>query len=120
MDIRPEWAVKEQVPFAALGKLSCNVGDAEDLGDYGAVEFYDKAYDKITARMEKPLERTQVRGGALAACVCCVPCVCVGCRRLRDVWRPQLACRSRRAHAGAGVLSQRSVAVHLMPMHLKA
>lgn len=59
VDIRPEWAVKEQIPFSALAKLSCSVGDATDLGDYGSVEFYDKAYDKLTARQEKPLEKTQ-------------------------------------------------------------
>ncbi|KIZ06885.1 Eukaryotic translation initiation factor 3 subunit D-2, partial [Monoraphidium neglectum] len=38
---------------------SGGVGDPTDLGDYGSVEFYDKAYDKITARQEKTLERTQ-------------------------------------------------------------
>lgn len=37
-----------------------SVSDPTDLGDYGAVEFYDKSYDKLTARQEKPLERTQV------------------------------------------------------------
>lgn len=63
MDIRPEWAVKEQIPFTSLSKLSCSVGEPKDLGDYGAVEFYDKAFDKLTARVEKPLERTQVGGG---------------------------------------------------------
>lgn len=59
VDIRPEWAVKEQIPFSALAKLSCSVSDPTDLEDYGAVEFYDKSFDKLTARMEKPLERTQ-------------------------------------------------------------
>lgn len=59
VDVRPEWAVKEQIAFSALAKLSCSVGDPVDLGDYGAVEFYDRTYDKLTARQEKPLERTQ-------------------------------------------------------------
>ena len=61
IDIRPEWAVKEQIPFASLSKLSCSVGEADDLGEFGAVDFYDKAYDKLTARSEKTLERTTVR-----------------------------------------------------------
>jgi hypothetical protein len=43
------------------------VGEPTDLADYGAVEFYDKAFDKLTARMERPLERTQV--GAVVVCV---------------------------------------------------
>lgn len=59
VDIRPEWAVKEQIPLPALSRLSCAVGAPEELGAYGAVAFYDKAYDRITARTEKPLERTQ-------------------------------------------------------------
>lgn len=58
VDIRPEWAVKEQVPLPALARLSCSVGEPEDLVSCGAVEFYDKAYDRLTARAGKPLERT--------------------------------------------------------------
>jgi translation initiation factor 3 subunit D len=59
VDIRPEWAVKEQVPLPALGKLSANVGAPTDLAAYGAVEFYDKTYDRLSARAERPLERTR-------------------------------------------------------------
>ncbi|KAI8464165.1 MAG: eukaryotic translation initiation factor 3, subunit 7 [Monoraphidium minutum] len=59
VDVKAEWAVKEQIAFSSLAKLSCSVGEPTDLGDYGSVEFYDKAFDKLTARQEKPLERTQ-------------------------------------------------------------
>ena len=73
MDIRPEWVVKDQIPLPSLAKLSCNVGEPTDLQEFGAVEFYDKAYDKLSARMEKPLERTQVRawsgGSVCGACI---------------------------------------------------
>jgi hypothetical protein len=57
-----------------------SVGEATDLGEYGAVEFYDKGFDKLTARVEKPLERTQVgaggggaggRGWSVRAGACC-------------------------------------------------
>ncbi|KAF6253322.1 eukaryotic translation initiation factor 3, subunit 7 [Scenedesmus sp. NREL 46B-D3] len=59
VDIRPEWAVKEQIPFASLAKLTCNVGAPKDMYAAGQLEYYDKAYDKLTTRQEKPLERTK-------------------------------------------------------------
>lgn len=42
VDIRPEWAVKEQIPFQTLSKLNCNVGEPKDLHAAGELEFYDK------------------------------------------------------------------------------
>ena len=42
VEIRPEWAVVEQIPFASLAKLSCTVGDAEDVAKCGELEYYDK------------------------------------------------------------------------------
>ena len=32
----------EQIPFASLAKLSCTVGDAEDVAKCGELEYYDK------------------------------------------------------------------------------
>jgi len=59
VEIRPEWAVKEQIPFASLLKLSCQVGEPETLHECGTLEYYDKTFDKVSARLEKPLERTK-------------------------------------------------------------
>ncbi|KAF8066359.1 EIF3D [Scenedesmus sp. PABB004] len=59
VDIRPEWAVKEQIPFQNLAKLNCSVGAPEDLHAAGSLEYYDKAYDKLTTRQEKPLVRSK-------------------------------------------------------------
>jgi translation initiation factor 3 subunit D len=59
VDIRPEWAVKEQIPFTSLAKLSCSVGEPEDLHQAGSLEYYDRAYDKLSARQDRPLERTK-------------------------------------------------------------
>ena len=42
VEIRPEWAVVEQIPFASLAKLSCSVGEAEDVAKCGELEYYDK------------------------------------------------------------------------------
>ena len=59
VDIRPEWAVKEQIPFSSLLKLHYQVGEPEDLSFCGKLQFYDKAFDRVTPRLEKPLQRTK-------------------------------------------------------------
>lgn len=59
VDIKPEWAVIEQIPFASLVKLSCSVGEAEDVVKCGELEFYDKAYDRIAVKAETPLDKTK-------------------------------------------------------------
>lgn len=42
IDIRPEWAVKEQIPFASISKLTCAAGEPKDLHAAGELEYYDK------------------------------------------------------------------------------
>lgn len=42
VDIRPEWAVKEQIPFTALAKLTCTPPELSDLSFHGSLRFYDK------------------------------------------------------------------------------
>ena len=59
MEIRPEWAVKEQIPFASLTKLSCAVGEAEDVVRCGELEYYDKTFDRLSSKTEKGLEKTK-------------------------------------------------------------
>jgi translation initiation factor 3 subunit D len=62
VDIQPEWAVKEQIPFSSFSKLSFAVADQpEDLLVCGAVEYYDRAYDRVTPRSERRLERFKSR-----------------------------------------------------------
>ncbi|KAF5837662.1 eukaryotic translation initiation factor 3 subunit D [Dunaliella salina] len=58
VEIRPEWAVIEQIPFQSLVKLTCAVGEAEDVMRCGELEYYDKAYDRITVKQETPLLKT--------------------------------------------------------------
>ena len=31
----------------------------EDLSTYGALEYYDKAFDRVTPKTEKPLRKTR-------------------------------------------------------------
>lgn len=59
IEVRPEWAVVEQIPNASLAKLSCSVGEPEDVAKCGELEYYDKAYDRIIVKSETPLEKTR-------------------------------------------------------------
>ncbi|GBM77848.1 Eukaryotic translation initiation factor 3 subunit D [Araneus ventricosus] len=56
--VRPEWQVIEEMDFPRLGKLSLpNVNEGKDVYTCGAVEYYDKSYDRVTCKLEKPLQR---------------------------------------------------------------
>lgn len=59
VEIRPEWAVVEQIAFPSLVKLHCQVGEPEDVVRCGELEFYDKIYDRITVKSETTLEKTK-------------------------------------------------------------
>ncbi|TFK94252.1 translation initiation factor eIF-3 subunit D [Polyporus arcularius HHB13444] len=54
--ISPEWAMLEEIEFHRLAKLRLEVDEPEDLETYGRVYPYDKSYDRITTRTEKPLQ----------------------------------------------------------------
>jgi translation initiation factor 3 subunit D len=61
VDIRPEWSVLEQIPLTALTKLHFDAGEPEDITTCGAVEWYDRVYDRLTPKQEKPLLRYESR-----------------------------------------------------------
>ncbi|WRT66990.1 eukaryotic translation initiation factor 3 subunit D [Kwoniella shivajii] len=54
--ISPDWQVLEEVDFTRLAKLNLSVENAEDVASYGTVQAYDRAFDRINTRNEKPLE----------------------------------------------------------------
>nr|XP_022907415.1 eukaryotic translation initiation factor 3 subunit D-like [Onthophagus taurus] len=55
--VRPDWSTIEEMDFPRLGKLSLpNIKDGEDVGCYGELEFYDKSYDRVNVKSEKPLQ----------------------------------------------------------------
>lgn len=58
VDIRPEWPVVESIPFTSLAKLNFTVGKPEDIAFCGALEYYDKVYDRVTPKVDRPLKRT--------------------------------------------------------------
>lgn len=61
VDIQPEWTMLDQIPFTTFTKLSFHVGEPEDLVMCGALEYYDKTFDRVTPKSERRLERFKNR-----------------------------------------------------------
>ncbi|XP_039049541.1 eukaryotic translation initiation factor 3 subunit D-like [Hibiscus syriacus] len=59
--IQPEWNMLEQIPFSTFSKLSFSVADPEDLLFCGALEYYNRSFDRITPKNERRLERFKNR-----------------------------------------------------------
>eukprot|EP00798_Chlamydomonas_sp_ICE-L_P031221 gene31221-6371_t len=59
VEVKPEWAVIEQIPFPSLAKLNCKVGEPTDVVCAGELEFYNKAFDRTTIKSETSLEKTK-------------------------------------------------------------
>jgi len=56
--VKDTWVLVEDMDFTRLGKLSLpTVEGPEDLYDCGAVEYYDKQYDRVTVKNQMPLKR---------------------------------------------------------------
>lgn len=56
--VRADWSTIEEMDFPRLLKLSLpNIKDGEDVTCCGALEYYDKPYDRINVKNEKPLQR---------------------------------------------------------------
>ncbi|EJD01386.1 translation initiation factor eIF-3, subunit D [Fomitiporia mediterranea MF3/22] len=54
--ISPSWAMLEEIEFHRLAKLRLEVDEPEDLENYGRLFPYDKTYDRITTKTERPLQ----------------------------------------------------------------
>lgn len=56
--VRPDWVIIEEMDFPRLTKLSLpNVKDGEDVTTCGTLEYYDKMYDRVNVKNERPLQR---------------------------------------------------------------
>lgn len=56
--VRADWSTIEEMDVPRLLKLSLpNIKDGEDIMCCGALEYYDKSYDRINVKNEKPLQR---------------------------------------------------------------
>ncbi|XP_060521877.1 eukaryotic translation initiation factor 3 subunit D [Cylas formicarius] len=55
--VKPDWSTIEEMDFPRLGKLSLpSVRDGEDIVCCGELEYYDKSYDRVNVKNEKPLQ----------------------------------------------------------------
>ncbi|EHB12787.1 Eukaryotic translation initiation factor 3 subunit D [Heterocephalus glaber] len=56
VEVRSDWEVKEEMDFPQLMKMHyLEVSEPQAIECCGALEYYDKAFDCITTRSEKPL-----------------------------------------------------------------
>jgi len=64
VDIRPEWEVVEQVQLSELTKQRFAMDKSfapEDLGQYGELRWFDRAYDRVTPKLERELVKSKKR-----------------------------------------------------------
>ncbi|KAJ7167721.1 eukaryotic translation initiation factor 3 subunit D [Mycena filopes] len=54
--ISPSWSMLEEIEFHRLAKLRLEVDEPVELESYGRLFPYDKSYDRITTKTEKPLQ----------------------------------------------------------------
>ncbi|KAG0319948.1 hypothetical protein BGZ99_004830 [Dissophora globulifera] len=52
-----DWTMLEEIEFSRLNKLQFEVDSPEDIALHGAVGTYDKAYDRVTTKLEKVLQQ---------------------------------------------------------------
>ncbi|CAH8606341.1 unnamed protein product [Heterobilharzia americana] len=58
IQIKESWTMLEELDFTRLSKLALpNVKEPEDKVDCGEMEYYDKSYDRVSTRNERPLIR---------------------------------------------------------------
>lgn len=54
--ISPQWSMLEEIEFHRLAKLRLEVDAPEDIDSYGRLFPYEKSYDRITTKTERPLQ----------------------------------------------------------------
>ncbi|KAI3475926.1 hypothetical protein L1887_62568 [Cichorium endivia] len=58
VEVKSTWNLIEEMDYPRLSKLQLpNIGEGEDLYLAGALEFYDKSYDKTSTKNERKLKR---------------------------------------------------------------
>ncbi|KAJ4479007.1 eukaryotic translation initiation factor 3 subunit D [Lentinula aciculospora] len=55
--ISPQWSMLEEIEFHRLAKLRLEVDEPENIDSYGRLLAYDKTFDRITTKTEKPLQQ---------------------------------------------------------------
>lgn len=55
INIKPDWQLLEEIEFPRLSKLNLEVGDGEDVATYGKLQYYDRTFDKLSTKQDRPL-----------------------------------------------------------------
>ncbi|SAM08603.1 hypothetical protein [Absidia glauca] len=56
VNIGADWNLLDEIEFSRLSKLSFGIPEAEDISTYGSINYYNKAFDRVNTRNEKPLQ----------------------------------------------------------------
>lgn len=59
VEIGADWHMMEQISTTSLQRLNYSPGEPQDLVVCGSLEYYDKLYDNLAVKKEKPLEKTK-------------------------------------------------------------
>ncbi|KAJ3101982.1 hypothetical protein HDU96_009795 [Phlyctochytrium bullatum] len=59
VQVGPEWKVHEEIDFPRLNKLYYEVDEPEDIATHGSLCYYDKTYDRVSTKLEKPLLQSE-------------------------------------------------------------
>lgn len=54
--VGPDWEQITEMDFTRLNKLRMDVGAPEDVASYGTLYQYDRSYDRVSVKFEKPLQ----------------------------------------------------------------
>ncbi|KAL4240694.1 Eukaryotic translation initiation factor 3 subunit D [Mactra antiquata] len=58
VQVRETWDVVEELDFPRMSKLTLpDISEGEDLLKCGSMEYYDKSYDRVSTKNERPLKR---------------------------------------------------------------
>ncbi|CAO3590710.1 unnamed protein product [Absidia cylindrospora] len=56
VNIGADWNLLDEIEFSRLSKLTFGIPEAEDIASYGSINYYNKAFDRVNTRNEKPLQ----------------------------------------------------------------
>jgi translation initiation factor 3 subunit D len=59
VDVRASWQILDEIEFSKLAKKSLEVGSPTDLLTCGRMEYYDKAFDRVTSKASKTIVPTK-------------------------------------------------------------
>ncbi|KAI8840890.1 eukaryotic translation initiation factor 3 subunit D [Chytridium lagenaria] len=59
VQVGADWNVKEEIDFSRLSKLYYEVEEPEDISAHGTLLYYDKSFDRVSTKFERPLQQIE-------------------------------------------------------------